>query len=475
MFAEARRRAPAVSPFVWFCFQSHKQGAARKGGASEGKGGRKRPSPHAAAPGVTMSSSWLPLEARKPIGLTLEEQFTRTFDVYPFQPATNASTMKTTDANGRPLGMTTGSIYGFGSASLRFQNEVYGSHLAYGKANKCVIELNPPEPVAVTELAENAPSRMLPEFAAFFSPELGRTFQRGINRDAPPGPDGSERFYVQPKDSSGVFPSPDPPDIFSMAAPRGTGRPNTMHEVPQCLMTPAERREALVFDKCHERARKELRKAANDACQITSVMQSRYPTGVIGLEGPNCPDSILYRIPHEKKKVVEAAKAKHAIGRHDNLAKHRETQLPYNFMHHEPTNTTKELLFPRKAKTTHSASDRELSHYEMRPLGHTTDGGFRSNQEKPLERGTSEVRSQMLLGASTGNKPFNIISGVEATVKPAGAPTSHFVDRRAHPSNLAMPRSTGHGNTLVGPIPEAHKSEWKPPSPNKSPSNAYMR
>jgi len=420
-----------------------------------------------------MSSSRLPLEARRPIGLTLEEQFTRTFDVYPFQAA--GTTGAQTQTNGQPMGMTTGSIYGFGSASLRFQNEVYGSHLAYGKVNKSVIELNPPEPVRVENLAENAPSRMLPEFAAFFSPELGVNFQRGVNRDAPPGPDGTAQFWVQPKDSSGVFPSLDPPDIFSMAAPRGTGGPSTMHEAPQHLMMPAERREALVFDKCHGRARAELRKAANDACQLTSVMQQRYPTGVIGVEGPNCPDSIIYRIPFEKKHKIESAKAQHAFGRHEQLRVKRETQLPYNFMHHEPANTHNEPLFQRKTATEHSASDRELNHYEMRPFGKTVDLGFRSNQEKPLERVASMQRRESLLAASTGGKAFNIISGSQAPIVPAGAPSAHFMDRRAHPSNLSMPKSAGTNATLVGPIPDAHRSEWKPSSPNRSPSKAYMR
>jgi len=372
--------------------------------------------------------------------------------------------------------MTTGSVYGFGSASLRFQNEVYGSHLAYGKVNKTVIELNPPQPVPVTELADNAPSRMLPEFAAFFSPELGRNFQPSVNRDAPPGPNGEPRYWVQPKDTGGIFPSSEPPELFSMPAPRGTGRPTTMHEVPPYMMTPAERREALVFDKCHERARLALRKAANDACQVTQVMQQRYPTGVIGLEGPDCPDSIIYRIPHEKKKIVENKHLQHAKGRHDHLALRRETQLPYNFMHHDHTNKTEDHMFPQKAKTPHSASDRELLHYEMRPVGKITDAGYRSNQEKPLERSTSELRTTHLLQSSTGGKDYNIISGAQATLMPAaGAPSAAFVDRRAHPSNLSMPKRAGTSSTLIGPIPDAHKSQWKPPSPVKSPSKAYFR
>ena len=73
-------------------------------------------------------------------------------------------------------------------------------------------------------------------------------------REAPPGTDGKPRYWVEPKDVSGIFPA-EPPDVFSMAPPRGAATIETMHAPPTELLTPMERREALVFDKCHERAR----------------------------------------------------------------------------------------------------------------------------------------------------------------------------------------------------------------------------
>ena len=39
----------------------------------------------------------------------------------------------------------------------------------------------------------------------------------------------------------------------------------------------------------------------------------------------------------KKKHKIESARAEHARGRHEHLALRRETQLPYNFMHHDPT------------------------------------------------------------------------------------------------------------------------------------------
>ena len=44
-----------------------------------------------------------------------------------------------------------------------------------------------------------------------------------------------------------------------------------------------------------------------------------------------------------------------------------------------------------------------------------------------------------------------------------------------HPSNLSLPRGAGTAPTLVGPVPDAHKVEWKPPSPTRSPSKMYLK
>jgi len=109
-----------------------------------------------------------------------------------------------------------------------------------------VIHLSSHEPVAVTDMAATAPSRQLPEFAANFRPDPGRSFAKTISRDAPPGDDGASRYWVQPKDLGGLFPGQEaPPAPFMMKAPRGSGPAKQMHEPPTQLLTPAERREAL--------------------------------------------------------------------------------------------------------------------------------------------------------------------------------------------------------------------------------------
>ena len=415
--------------------------------------------------------------------LTLHEQFTRTFDVFPFeqprhpQSMTDPSLMAETK---KLSSSTTGAAYGFGSASLRFQNEVYGCHLNFGKVNKAVIELADHEPVNVVNLGETAPSRMLPEFAAKFKPELGRTFSSTVSRDAPPTQGGGSQYWVQPKDTGGLFPGSEEPEIFAMGAPRGSGPPNTMHAAPTQLLTPAERREALVFDKCHQRARLALRKAANDACQLTRVMQQRYPHGVLGLEGPGCADSVIYAQDRQNRETEDARKTQQAQQRFENIAVRRDSQLDYRLLTHDHKNMSQDHLFPRKATSTigvrgDPTSSEDKGTFEMRPSGVVAENGFRSNQEKPL-RGANAGRASYLHNVGTRGKPYDIISGVSLPIQPAGIDPSAYVhDRRAHPSNISMPHRGGTAPTLIGPIPDAHKPSWQPPSPQKSPSKQYMR
>lgn len=409
----------------------------------------------------------LPYEARRPLGLSLEEQFTRTFDIYPFEASLPPPAV--------PTAGKTATAAGFGSAAPRFQDQVYGSNLNFGLVNKvAVIELGAAEPVPVPSLAASAPSRLMPEYASTFEPELGRNFQRGVDRSAPPGSDGSPMYFVQAKDAGGVFPGADPPDIFAMPAPRGAGSPSRMHEGPDHMMTPAERREALVFDKCHQRARLALRKAANDACQLTRKMQIAYPNGVLGVEGPACADSLIYRAPHARAKAREEAHADHARRRAENLSTKSNTQLSHNFMHFDPKSSAVERMFTSKgAVAGYSAQSRELSHYELRPSRGDRETAFRSNQEKPLrDPAAADRRTQNLVNALSNGRDWDVISGVRPPLCPSIPPRD--ISRRAHESNFAMPLRVGTAPTLVGPIPDAHRPLWKPPSPQKSPSAAYL-
>ncbi len=342
--------------------------------------------------------------------------------------------------------------------------------------------------MAVTTLAQVAPSRELPEYAANFKPESGHTFATTISRDAPPGEDGKPRFWVQPKDTGGLFPDGNGvPAPFPMEAPRGAGPPNQRHQPPTQLLTPAERREALVFDKCHERARASLRKASQDACNLTYTMQKRFPHGVMGLEGPGCPDSLIYRDSRLAREAKAAKAEQGAAARFAHLSERRDSQLDYRLLTHDSHTTAVDKMFTHKAGSAlgirgdPTVNDPAAS-YNLRPQeSGIHEYGFRSNQEQRLREPVA-ARTDRLHNIHTRGKPYDIISGVALPVRPTAADsTAYDHDRRAHPSNIAVPHTGdqqhrgGTAPTLIGPIPDAHQSSWQPPSPTRHGSKAYMR
>lgn len=414
---------------------------------------------------------------------TLHEEFTQTFDVFPVPAPTTQQTRPATQASTFAAGVN-GFEYGFGSATRRFQNEVYPCHLQYGLANKAVIELGRTEPVKVTQMSDSAPSALLPEFAARFEPEPGRSFSYGPSRLHPPADDGTPLYWVQAKDNQAPMEHNDPPDLFAVPAPVGAGPIHQVHEQPVELMAPAARREALVFDKCQQRARLELRKAANDACRLVRIAKVQYPNGMLGLEGPLVEQSLMYENLRNAMKAEQTKRATHAMHRLENIKSKRDSQLPYRLLTHDSQNTTSDHFLQRKKVVPgHSSfmqSHEKASphHFEMRPV--TSDvpyqGGFRSNQEKVLKPHNAP-RAQRLHDVNSRGRAYDIISGVRTPVAPSRPdrqPDDELTDRALHPSNLAMPRRVGTAPTLIGPIPDGHASVWKPASPPRSPSKKFL-
>ena len=414
------------------------------------------------------------------MGRTPHEDFNSTFDVYPMQAPATQSTRRPATQSGSFAAGVNGFEYGFGSATRRFQSEVYPQHLPYGIANKAVIELGRTPFVPVTHLTDAAPSAMLPDFAASYQAEPGCAFSFGPDRKHPPGPDGRELYWVQGKDNQPPMENQDPPDLFAVPAPRGAGSIETLHEQPTELMAPAARREALVFDKCQQRARAELRKAANDACRVARISHAVYPNGILGLEGPLAPQTILYADVRNATLAHQARREEHAQRRHDNLAYKRDTQLPFALLTHNSRNTTQDRIFTRKKEVAGMSSyTPSANHFEVRPATTAMGGGFRSNQEKPLKPHNAG-RAQRLHDVNSGGRGYDIISGMGTYIAPSApsrGPMDAISDRRFHPSNQSMPRRSGTAPTLVGPIPDSHASSWKPNrshSPPRSPTRNFL-
>ena len=152
------------------------------------------------------------------------------------------------------------------------------------------------------------------------------------------------------------------------------------------------------------------------------------------------------------------------------LQERRTTPLPYAMLAHHSTHFDSPL-FQRKGRVNGCAAGHTSSrHYELRPSSTSTAStAFRSNQELNARDGGEgpATRTQKLLDIGAGGRRHDIISGVRLPCEPSHVADAGAPDRRAHPSNMAMPRTMGTGMTLIGPIPDAHKAEWKPPSPKK--------
>jgi hypothetical protein len=181
-----------------------------------------------------------------------------------------------------------------------------------------------------------------------------------------------------------------------------------MHEITDGLMTPAERREALVFNKCRERAELALRKAASEACRQTLTMKRNHPNGVLGVESAACPDTVVYARERAAMLTQMAKAAEHATGRHDHLARRRESQLPAPMLEHDCNDTTQARLFPR--------------------LGKVAANGFRPNPEMPQAYRMS-ARAERQNNIDAGGRSYNIISGIQRpalpTRTPAGEPLAY--------------------------------------------------
>lgn len=345
-------------------------------------------------------------------GPTLHESFASSFDRRTFDRSAamaDAFAAAQSFSNGEP---PTGT-YGFGTCSIRFKNQVRDSAFGnFGVSNATTIPLTKTAPIPIESMAGAAPSKTLPEYASTFEIPLGQSYAKTPSRDAPYGPNGEKLYYVMAKDKG----NGEPGEIFTMQAPRGAGPRTTMHDITDGLMTPAERREALIFNKCRDRAEKMLRKQASDACRMTLTMKRNHPHGVLGLESADCPDTVVYARERAALLAQEKAATEQAMRRHDNLSRRRDSQLPAPMLEHNPYDTTQARLFPRVGKVDIEAARPCERHYVVRPVTMDT-AAYRSNLEKPLAPQRT-MRTEHLNDMDAGGRAYDIITGIQRPVPP---------------------------------------------------------
>ena len=346
---------------------------------------------------------------------TLEEEFAAHFDEPHREPMDN--TWPTSQCSRHSSRTPPATAFGFGSASLRFRNKIHPTHIIYGTTNGAIVQLERTHPVIVPQMPESAPSRSLPLYASRFELLPGRSFGiTGCRDEVVAGSTDTRQFMVQAKHIESPMERTEAPNMFAIAAPRGAGAPNALHEQPAQLLTPAEQRGAIVFHKCHERARRNLRKEAHDACRLALLMRRNYPNGCMGVESAGTPDSHVYASQRERMAADDAAATRHRRGRCERLRTKAATRLPYPILSHDSQNEVVAKIAPRKSRALGRDSG-HLSehHYLMRPA--VFEGSIlpdRNRQQRPFCSADAQCKSAQAFPTlvEAPRRGYNIISGV---------------------------------------------------------------
>jgi len=292
-----------------------------------------------------------------------------------------------------------------------------------------------------------------------------RAYGYTASRSAAPAPDGTQQHWLQPKDVQPPTHIGDKVKMIAMPPPRGVLDSNA-------LLSPAERREALVYEKCQQRARKELRAASHEACRLTLLMQRRHPNGVLGVESAACPESLVYAQQRQERTSAHEVKSRHSEGRETRLKECRETNLSYPMLSHDSHGTYQNKLFQHKARAELEPHG-TTQHYVLTPSSPLRTA-FRSNQELPATA-PSQKRTQQLIDSLSGGRNYDIISGKKVDFAPSKTRATDVIsDRRAHPSHIILPRTAGTSPALFGPPVAEHQDKWTASVRQKSASQVFL-
>ena len=257
-------------------------------------------------------------------------------------------------------------------------------------------------------------------------------------------------------------------------------------------------------------------------------MQRQHPHGVRGVEPSEAADSIVYQALRDTRNAKEAYQRAHAEARLEFLKARRATPAEHPMRTHDATGPGPSL-FQRKGRVAgRNSSVRSDTHYSFRPSSTATAStAYRSNQVIRRHRTVGPCASRLAVSASSAlcdlesgaargrargaaradaaadrrrrggptlqhhlryyhchhgrrhqepppSPPSCHVAGTSRPVEPSLRGPSGAHDRRAHPSNMAMPTRAGTAPSLVGPTPDAHQMSWKPLSPTKGKSRAYL-
>lgn len=194
------------------------------------------------------------------------------------------------------------------------------------------------------------------------------------------------------------------------------------------LLTPAERRELLQYEKRARAGAALAKKAAGDERRLVQLMRARHPQGVLGVDGAANPDSQVYRDRYEEATQKEARAQSHMARRRAELERVGRADRRVGY---DPFAHSEQWEAPAAAGPAH----RFLQAKGARPAAMDThDRVFGQSTAGANPRRTQNIRNQDL-----GGKAFDIINGSAIVHAP---PTNNERVHRhlAHPSQQSLER-----------------------------------
>lgn len=289
-------------------------------------------------------------------------------------------------------------------------------------------------------MAPGALSNTLPAYAAKFVPEDGRAW----GRTPAFGPVDTTKAYILPKPHF-VNGRLTEPDVVEVAVPRGAAPTGgATHEVPTGIITPLERREALAFEKSLQRARLAHRAEKSEAVRRAQLARTVHPHGLAGVEAPGTSGTHIYATATVALERDAAAAGARMAARADFLRARGNSAVGHPLLEHAEdggagagSGGARERLFQSRARAPHSADawGSRGESYEFAPSAKSHPVRLPGNtQERPL-RPPGGARAEANHNAREGGRNWDIISGVEKSVRCAGP---ERLDRwRAHESHFA--------------------------------------
>ena len=238
-------------------------------------------------------------------------------------------------------------------------------------------------------------------------------------------------------------------ELFTVKVP-----PTRMVQPPDALfrqdklMTPKDRESILVFEKQKRMADLVLGRDRHKQMRLISLMQKRFPSGVLGVESAASDGTVVYAAKRFDESIKAQVAHEARLRKQDWIIRNSrsEPHLGYDFLQTIP----KEFEPPPGAPEREMWKTKARADYYETEYVDTKSRIFQGSSIAPLQaipdEGTHKYgRMTHLRSRDTENKNFNIITGAEYTWLPPSGPL--------YPSATPHQARTMHPSLNPGPAP----------------------